>query len=81
MKKAITEIAWKLCEAGGWDAMRGETYLGWSVARQCQVLWVKSRPRQSRCGWYVFNDAIDKMIGPFNSSEAAMSACPLTARK
>ncbi|MCI0537352.1 MAG: hypothetical protein L0Z50_19220 [Verrucomicrobiales bacterium] len=78
MKKPKIQVAWKLCEADWWDAMRGETYSGWSVARQCRVRWINRRLRQSRCGWYVFNDRIhNKMIGPFKTPTAAMEACPL----
>ena len=77
MKNAIGRIVWKLCERGWWDAMRGTKYAGWSVARQCRVRWIRKRPHQYQRGWYVFNDAISKMIGPFRTPETAMRACPL----
>ena len=60
-------LRWILCEAGWWDAMQGKEYAGWSVARQCRVRWVKRQPQSYNCGWYVFNDAIDKRIGPFKT--------------
>ena len=77
MKQIVTHIVWKLCERGWWDAMSGNTYAGWSVARQCHVRWIKRWPHQYQRGWYVFNDAISKMIGPFKTPEIAMRACPL----
>jgi hypothetical protein len=40
---------------------------------------VRKRPRQYDCGWYVFNDAIGKMIGPFKTPTAAKRFCPLVA--
>ena len=67
------------CCAGWWDAMKGKHYAGWSVARQCRVRWVRKRPQQYDCGWYVFNDAIDKMIGPFKTPTAAKRSCPLVS--
>lgn len=77
MKKTVSRIVWKLCGPGWWDAVSGNSYAGWSVARQCRVRWIKRRPQQYQCGWYVFNDAIGKMIGPFRTPEAAQRACPL----
>jgi len=79
MKETGSPIRWKRCEPGWWDAMSGNTYAGWSVARQCRVRRIKRQPQKYRCGWYVFNDAINKMIGPFKTPETAMRACPLTA--
>ena len=64
-------VTWKLCEPGWWDATRNGTYVGWSVARQYRIRWVKGQPRQVRCGWYLFNDAIGKMIRPFKNPTAA----------
>ncbi|TAK97417.1 MAG: hypothetical protein EPO07_13245 [Verrucomicrobia bacterium] len=78
MKAKVSRIVWKRCEPGWWDAMSGNAYAGWSVARQCRVRRIKRRRQQYRCGWYVFNDAISKMIGPFRTPETAMRACPLS---
>jgi hypothetical protein len=77
MRKTVSRIVWKPCGPGWWDALSGNTYAGWSVARQCRVRWIKRRPQQYQCGWYVFNDAISKMIGPFRTPEAAKRGCPL----
>ena len=77
MKKTSSHIVWKRCEPGWWDAMSGNTYAGWSVARQCRVRRTKGRRRQCERGWYVFNDAINKMIGPFKTPDIAMQACLL----
>ena len=63
-----TRITWRLCEPGWWDAERKGRYAGWSVARQ---ITKKGR------GWYCFNDAINKMIGPFKTSIGAKRACPV----
>jgi len=79
MKKTVSQIVWKRCEPGWWDAMRDNTYAGWSVARQCAVRSTKGGRKRRQCGWYVFNDAISKMIGPFKTPETAMQACPLTS--
>jgi hypothetical protein len=46
---------------------------------QCRVRWVKKSPQQYDCGWYCFNDAISKMIGPFKTPTAAKRSCPLVA--
>ena len=78
MKKAVKKIIWHRCEPGWWDAITGKRHAGWSVARQCRVRRVNGSLRQYQCGWYVFNDAINKMIGPFKTPEAAMRACPLS---
>jgi hypothetical protein len=72
-------ITWKRCCRSWWDAMRGNRYAGWSVAQQCRVRWVRNSPEQYDCGWYVFNDAINEMIGPFTKPEAARRSCPLMA--
>jgi hypothetical protein len=40
---------------------------------------VKNHPRQYDCGWYAFNDAIGKIIGPFKTPTAAKRSCPLVA--
>jgi hypothetical protein len=74
------QIVWKRCSEGWWDAMRARHYAGWSVARQCRVRFVRNRPQQYDHGWYVFNDEIDQMIGPFNTSRAAKHACPLATQ-
>ena len=79
MKETVSQIVWKRCEPGWLDAMRHNTYAGWSVARQCPVRPTKGGRKRLQCGWYVFNDTINKMIGPFKSPEAAMRACPLTS--
>ena len=78
MKQNVSRIIWKRCEPGWWDAMSGNTYAGWSVARQCRVRRINRRRKQCERGWYVFNDTISKMIGPFKTPETAMRACPLT---
>ena len=70
-------LVWKRCNAGWWDAVLDNCYAGWSVAQQCRVRWVKNRPQQYDCGWYVFNDAIDKMIGPSKKPTTAKRSCPL----
>jgi hypothetical protein len=54
-------------------------YAGWSVAWQCRVRWVRECPQQYDCGWYVFNDATNQMIGPFKTPSAAKHSCPLHA--
>jgi hypothetical protein len=59
--------------------MKGTRYAGWSVACQCRVRWTRECLQQWDCGWYVFNDVIDKMIGPFNTPTAAKRSCPLVA--
>jgi hypothetical protein len=59
--------------------MKGTHYAGWSVAKQCRVRWVRKRPQQYDCGWYVFNDAANQMIGPFKTPTAAKRSCPLHA--
>ncbi len=74
-----SRILWKRCNAGWWDAMRGPRYAGWSVAQQCRVRWVEQSPQQYDRGWYVFNDAKNKMIGPFKTPTAAKRSCPLVA--
>ena len=73
----LGRITWRLCQPGWWDAEQNGTYVGWSVAQQCRVRWKKGQPQQYRCGWYVFNDAINKKIGPFTTPSAAQRACPL----
>ena len=73
------QIIWKRCNAAWWDAMRGNRYAGWSVAQQCRVRFVRNRTRQYNCGWYVFNDETDQMIGPFKIPLAAKQSCPLAA--
>ena len=78
-KAKAVRIVWKRCNAGWWDALVGKRYTGWSVAQQCRVRWVKNRPQQYACGWYVFNDAINRMIGPFKTPTAAKRSCPLVA--
>jgi len=75
MKK--DHIVWKRCNAGWWDAMCADHYAGWSVARQCRVRFVRNGPQQYDCGWYVFNDATNQMIGPFKTPTGAKRSCPL----
>ena len=70
-------ITWRLCQPGWWDGDRHGAYVGWSVAQQCRVRWRNGQPEQYRCGWYVFSDVIDKMIGPFSTPLAAQRACPV----
>jgi hypothetical protein len=72
-------LTWIRCNAGWWDAMRGNRYAGWSVAQQCRVRWVKNCPDQYACDWFAFNDATNQMIGPFRTPEAAKRSCPLVA--
>ena len=78
-RRKLGRIVWARCCPGWWDALRGNQYAGWSVARQCRVRWVRKRPQQYDCGWYVFNDAINQMIGPFKTPSAAKHSCPLVA--
>jgi hypothetical protein len=70
-------IVWQRFGPGWWDAERSNQYAGWSVARQCRVRWVGETPEQYDCGWYVFNDATNQMIGPFKTPTGAKRSCPL----
>ena len=74
-------IVWRRCNAGWWDAERGNEYTGWSVARQCRVRVVRHLIQQYDCGWYVFNDERNQMIGPFKTPITAKRSCPLRGRR
>jgi hypothetical protein len=77
--RKLGRIVWNRYCAGWWDAMQVNKYGGWSVARQGRVRWVRKRPQQYDCGWYVFNDATNRMIGPFKTRSAAKHSYPLVA--
>ena len=52
-----------------------------SGARQCRVRVVRDCIQQYDCGWYVFNDQRNQMIGPFKTAITAKRSCPLHKQK